>query len=299
MTTRPTAVICTPLELEYQAVRALLGGGATEEHRRGTIYELREFRGRRAEWRLVLALTGRRNEDTAAAVERALQAWEPQVLLLVGVGGGIRESEVGDVVAATKVYGYEGGQDTDLELLPRIDAVPTSHALDQQARRVNSEGTWIRRAEPEADAAPPVHRRPIASGAKVVTGSTSHTAALIRQSCGDAYAIDMEGYGAMAAAHKSRGVEATVIRGISDRLDDKDKDTDRKTQPMAARRAAAFALALIERYEPERAAAPAAPQPGATNIGAVGPGATANIGALGDNASGQIIQHHYRRYERP
>lgn len=302
MTTRPTAVICTPLEVEYRAVRSLLGSDAVEEQRRGTIYELHEFRGRKAEWRLVLALTGRRNEDTSAAVERALAVWEPQVLLLVGVGGGLRESGVGDVVAATKVYGYEGGQDTDLQLFPRIDAMPTSHALDQQAKQVSVEGTWIWRAEPEADAAPSVHRRPIASGAKVVTGSTSYTAELIRQSCGDAYAIDMEGYGAMAAVHKSRGVEATVIRGISDLLDDKDKATDRLIQPMAARRAAAFALALIERYEPQpagRTPAPADPQPGAANIGAIGPGAIANIGALGNGASGQIIHNHHRHYENP
>lgn len=308
MTTHPTAVICTPLELEYRAVRGLIGGTATEEHRRDSVYERFDYRGRKADWRLVLALTGRGNTETSAAVERALAAWEPQVLLLVGVGGGLRRSAVGDVVAATKVYGYEGGQDTDLEYLPRIDSLPTSAILDEQAKRVGLEGTWIWRAEPEADTAPEVHHRPIASGGKVVTGSASETAELIRKHFSDATAIDMEGFGAMAAARKVRGVEATVIRGVSDRLDDKDKETDKRTQPMAARRAAAFALALIDRYDPdpvEPAPAPTPPsskyhfeqQPGSnTTIGYMGDGGNATFGAIGTNATGHI-HHHYRDEE--
>ncbi|WP_112138287.1 5'-methylthioadenosine/S-adenosylhomocysteine nucleosidase family protein [Glycomyces dulcitolivorans] len=308
MTTRPTAVICTPLELEYRAVRDLLGGTATEEQRRDSIYELFDFRGRKAEWRLVLALTGRGNAETSAAVERALAAWEPQVLLLVGVGGGLRSSEVGDVVAATKVYGYEGGQDTDLEYLPRIDSLPTSAVLDEQAKRVGIEGTWIWRAEPEADTAPAVHHRPIASGGKVVTGSTSYTAELIRQHCGDATAIDMEGFGAMAAARKARGVEATVIRGISDRLHDKDKETDKQTQPMAARRAGAFALALLDRYDPEPVTpVPPAPRSDTTftftpngdmYTGSIGSHTNTTIGSIGPNSTGHVHQP-YRHYEEP
>ncbi|GAA1676841.1 hypothetical protein GCM10009830_24490 [Glycomyces endophyticus] len=309
MTTSPTAVICTPLELEHRAVRDLLGGSPAEERRGDSVYELHDFRGRKVQWRLVLALTGRRNEDTSAAVGEALDTWRPQVLLLVGVGGGLRDARVGDVVAATKVYGYEGGQDTDLGLRPRIDSLPTSRILKEQGERVSIEGTWIWRADPEALSAPTVHHRPIASGGKVVTGSTSYTAELIREHCGDATAIDMEGYGAMAAARRARGVEATVIRGVSDLLDDKDKETDRQTQPMAARRAAAFALALLDRYDPEpaeRAPAPRAPQSGSTynfspgqggnmNVGSIGDNTTTHIGSIGANSTGRV----YRPYEGP
>ncbi|MEU6248271.1 phosphorylase [Glycomyces sp. NPDC047010] len=302
MTTLPTAVICTPLNVEYAAVADLLGHRPhTTETRGGSIYELHEFRARRTSWRLVLALTGRRNEETSAAVERAVQEWAPQVLMLVGVAGGLRESRVGDVVAATKVYGYEGGQDTDLGWLQRPDALPTSHALDQLAQQVSREGFWIWRAEPDADAPPPVHHRPIASGSKVVTGSSSYTADRIRESFGDAYAIDMEGFGAMAALRRSPSVQATVVRGVSDVLDDKDKDADRLTQPMAARRAAAFALALLDRFDPEPADAPAAAAPPAPvyNIGAQGPGATSTAGAIGNGATGQVVQQPYRYYEGP
>ncbi|MEU5875392.1 phosphorylase [Glycomyces sp. NPDC047369] len=293
MTTLPIAVICTPLPVEFEAVSQLLDRGRmVEENRGGTVYQLAEFQGLHTKWLVALTLSGRRNEATSVAVQNALDTWKPQVLLLVGVAGGLKDTEIGDVVAASKVYGYEGGKDTDPEFLSRPDAMPTSHALFQQSHLVMRAGTWIERVEPGTKA-PEVHFGAIASGAKVVSGSASRTAEHIRTSCGDAVAVDMEGFGAMVAAHQSRETEATVIRGISDLLDDKDNATDRVTQPMAAGRAAAFALALIERHTPERARpVPTPPVSRPTYIGASGPGATANIGALGEGSSGQVYNIH-------
>lgn len=284
----PTAVICTPLDLEHRAVLDLLDPRhLTEETRDGTVYTLTETEGRHCRWQLAVTLTNRLNEDTSAAVERAIATWSPRLVLLVGVAGGLREAAVGDVVAATKVYGYDSGQDSDTGFAPRIEAIRTSHALDQQAHQVSREATWIERAEP-GTTAPRVFHRPIASGGKVVTGSASTTAALIRTQCSDAYAVDMEGFGTMAAAWRNPSVQATVIRGVSDLLDGKTKAADRTRQPMAARRAAAFALALIERSEPAATSTPAPPAETTTYAGTIGSGSTANIGAMGNGAHGHI-----------
>jgi nucleoside phosphorylase len=286
----PTAVICTPLDLEHRAVLALLSANRiTEQTAGGTVYELTELRGRHATWRLVIALTSRLNEFASAAVERAILTWNPQILLLVGVAGGRRDAAIGDVIAATKVYGYESGRDTDSGFHSRVDALRCSSLLDQRAHRVSADSGWTDRLSLEpGQSAPQVFHRPIASGNKVITGTASATADLISRTCDDAQGVDMEGYGAMAAASNSSSVEAMVVRGISDLIDDKSKATDRTRQPLAARNAAAFALALIESCDP----GPSAPKGLAARsdrpiyIGAIGDGAVSNVAASGPRARG-------------
>ncbi len=286
----PTAVLCTPLDLEHRAVLALLGPNRiTEQTVDGTVYELTELHGRRTKWRLVITLTSRLNEYASAAVQRAIGAWQPEILLLIGVAGGRRDAAVGDVIAATKVYGYESGRETDTGFRPRIDALRCSNMLDQRAHRVSANGNWTNRLDLEPDRpAPQVFHRPIASGNKVITATASATADLIDRAFDDAQGLDMEGYGAMVAASNNSSVEAMVIRGVSDLIDDKSKATDRTRQPLAARHAAAFALALIESWNP----GPSESQDSAAQshrpiyIGAIGDGAVSNIAASGPHARG-------------
>lgn len=286
----PTAVLCTPLDLEHRAVLGLLGTDRIHEQSAdGTVYELTELHGRHATWRLVIALTSRLNEFASAAVERAISTWEPQILLLVGVAGGRRDAAIGDVIAATKVYGYESGRDTNNGFHPRVDALRCSYMLDQRAHRVSAEGRWIDRLNLGSDQPiPQVFHRPIASGNKVITGTASDTAELISQTCDDAQGVDMEGFGAMAAASSSKGVEAMIVRGVSDLIDDKSKASDRTRQPLAARHAAAFALALIESCDPGPSSrkGPATRTDGPLYIGAIGDGAVSNVAASGPHARG-------------
>ncbi|HLU29890.1 MAG TPA: hypothetical protein VKZ65_15780 [Glycomyces sp.] len=299
MTELPTAAVCAPLDVEYRAVRGLLAGHRfTERTERGTVFAITEFEGRHGLWRLVLTLTGRHNERAATAVERTVATFAPQAIVLVGVAGGRRDARIGDVIAATEIYGYESGQDTDLRYLSRIKTFNTSHALSQQAHHAAEEGAWTERLGLAPGQAPPrVFHRPLAAGSKVVTGLDSPTAALIGQHCGDAQGVDMESFGAMAAACTGGGVEAMVVRGVSDLIGDKTKDADRTRQPLAARNAAAFALALIERLEPGPAA-PDEPESqrhrGPKYVGAIGEGANATVAAMGDRAEGRITIHHSR-----
>jgi adenosylhomocysteine nucleosidase len=293
----PTAVLATPIDVERRAVLELLDGSElTDLHEDGVLYRTTEFQGRHGRWNLVLAMTGRGNERAAAAVEHALAHWRPQLLVLCGIAGGLRDAAVGDVVAATKVYGYESGQDTDTGLLPRPESLPTSFTLHQQAQLLVEHRSWARRL----GAAPPrVFHRPIASGSKVVTGRDSATAALVERHSGDAQAIDTESYGAMAAASRKSAVEATVVRGVSDLLAGKTKTADRVHQPVAARNAAAFALALIESSRPKKAEI--RPLAGGSNtyIGAIGPNARSVTGAMGDRARGSVVVNDHGWNGRP
>ncbi len=277
-----------PLPVEYQAVLGLLPDHQfTERTVRGTVFKTTEFQGRHGVWTLALTMTGRNNEAAAAAVERAVAEFEPQVVLLVGVAGGRRDSRVGDVIAATEVYGYESGQDTDEAYLTRIKTLQSTHRLAEQAHQVAIEGAWLDRIG--AGERPRVHHRPIAAGSKVITGVDSGTAALIDRHCGDAQGIDMEGFGALAAAWRTGGMDAMVVRGVSDLLSDKTKAADEDRQPRAARHAGAFALALLERLDPrEEPGRGDAEAGGTTYIGAMGQGAVATIAAFGDRAHGTI-----------
>ncbi|SDD59281.1 phosphorylase [Glycomyces harbinensis] len=251
-TDAPWAVFCMPLQLEYDEVRNLLRGGDFGTRKeRDTHYATTALQGRHTGWNVALTVSDHQNEAAAVAVERAVAAFSPQVLFMVGIAGGRRDSAIGDVIAATEVYGYESGKETDEEVLTRIKTLPSSYRLTQEAREVDREGAWLDRLALPARSAPPrVHHRPLAAGNRVIAGNASLTAALLHRECGDAQGIEMEGYGALAAAWRNSDVDVMVVRGVSDLVGGKDDASDAANQPVAARNAGAFALALLEQLEP-------------------------------------------------
>jgi nucleoside phosphorylase len=291
MTDQPTAVLCTPIDIERRAVLDLLPKHEFTDHEiGGTVYRETEYEGPQGVWRLILAMAGRGNERAAASVEHAIATWRPQILVICGIAGGLRDARVGDVVAATKVYGYEAGEDTDAGLLPRPESLSTSFPLHQRAQLIAEDQSWADGLE----GAPRVFHRPIASGSKVITGNASAAAEHIKRHSGDAQAVDTESHGALAAAQRHPAVEAIAVRGISDLLGDKTKEADKHRQPIAARNAAAFALTLIARSKPKQAEIrPLAGGASNTYIGAIGDGANANIAAMGDRSRGRIDMRRY------
>jgi nucleoside phosphorylase len=245
-------VLCSALDIEYQAIREHISGPVAEVAERGTLYEVALLPTVHGTWKVVLVLTDRDNVPAAVQVERAIAGFRPHVVLFVGVAGGRRDARIGDVVAASMIYNYEAGSDTDTGLLTRIKTMPSSFGLVQQAHAVVRENRWVLRIKPVPPSAPlTASVRPLAAGTKVVAGSASETARLIDAHCGDAQAIEMEGFGVLHAAHANKEVDALVIRGISDLLDGKDKLVDRSAQPAAARHAAAFAFEMLHRLRPE------------------------------------------------
>jgi hypothetical protein len=61
----------------------------------------------------------------------------------------------------------------------------------------------------------------------------------------DALALEMEGYGFLKAAHAHSGLEALVVRGISDLLEGKADADKGGSQERASRHAAAFAFQVL------------------------------------------------------
>ena len=242
--TKPHAAIVTALDLEFEAVEQHLKGVNEQQHPAGTIYRVGDFDGR-LKWRVAVVRAGMHNVPAALETERLINYFQPLVVLLVGVAGGLKDVRLGDVVAATKIYAYEAGKD-ETEFKPRPEIGESSYGLVQRASAVKREGAWVSRIiggspEPKPDA----FVGPLAAGEKVVGDITSATFKLLRSQFGDALATEMEGYGFLRANYMNEGVQALAVRGISDMVLDKEEADRSGSQPRAAANAAAFAFEVL------------------------------------------------------
>src|SRR5215211_1865881 len=99
------AVVLTALAVEYDAVAMHLKDRQEWVHPRGTIYELGHFEVE-PPWMVAIVESGAGNPVAALEVGRAIEYFNPDVVLFVGVAGGLKDVTLGDVVAAEYVYGY-------------------------------------------------------------------------------------------------------------------------------------------------------------------------------------------------
>jgi nucleoside phosphorylase len=240
------AVILTALQVEYGAVRQHLSDCIEYTHKKGTVYETSRFEN----WEILIAETGAGNEVTAVEAERAIQHFSPNVLMFVGVAGGIKDVKIGDVVAATKVYGYESGK-ADTEFLPRPDLDWSNYQLEQRARSEAKKPDWTLRIKHQPPRnSPAALVAPIAAGPKVVSSTRSPTFKFLRRRYSDAVAVEMEGRGCLVAARANSEVWAIIVRGISDLIDKKEEADLAGSQEIAAANAAAFALQILSKVGP-------------------------------------------------
>jgi hypothetical protein len=151
---------------------------------------------------------------------------------------------LGDVIAATKVYGYEAGADRE-HFQPRPDIGLSSYPLVQEAQSVARQEKWLARIHRRtSDAKPRAFVAPIAAGAKVIKSSRGAVAKLLRENYGDALAVEMEGEGFMRATYTNK-VDGMVVRGVSDLLDGKAGADLGGSQEVASDDASAFAFELL------------------------------------------------------
>jgi nucleoside phosphorylase/DNA-directed RNA polymerase specialized sigma24 family protein len=243
-------VILTALPVEYTAVRKHLGSEIRERvHNSGTIYEVGHFSATKADWEICLVEVGAGNAASAFEAERAIATFDPIIVLFVGIAGGLKDVSIGDIVFSTKVYGYESGKDAD-EFLQRPDVGESTYALEQRARAEARKLDWISRlARLSPNLSPKVFVGPMAAGEKVVASTRSPTFYFLRRYYSDALAVEMEGRGFLRVIRANKQVEAGVIRGISDLLDDKSSVELLGSQEIAAAHAAAFAFQILDQFD--------------------------------------------------
>jgi len=234
-------VILTALDVETRAVLRHLPNW-TDVTVKGTVFYQGKFEG----WNVAVAEVGAGNVRAATIAERAIEHFRPAVALFVGVAGGVKEVAIGDVIIATKVYGYESGKDEKDGFRPRPDVQNSAYSLEQRGRALLKRADWLNRLNSNLkNANPQVFVGPIAAGEKVVASKKSVTAKFLRTSYGDALAVEMEGRGFLEGVHINAPVEACVIRGISDLLSGKKNADEAGSQQRAAAAASAVAFEIL------------------------------------------------------
>jgi nucleoside phosphorylase/tetratricopeptide (TPR) repeat protein len=246
---RRLAVIVTALPIERKAVVEHLRDVTEVPPLRGSIYRRGVFDERSEPWDVIVAEIGAGNANASAEAERVIAEYSPQVAVFVGIAGAIKDVSHGDVVASTKVYGYESGKDEDGGFRPRPAVQLSGYDLEQRARFEAGEDDWRQRIKGGlsilAKTPPVAVVGPIAAGEKVLASMSSAIYSFVRQTYGDALAVEMEGHGFLLGVHMNQPTQGIVVRSMSDRLSDKNEARDVEWQPVAARHAAAFAFQLL------------------------------------------------------
>ena len=239
-------LIQTALSLEFEAVKAFLSNLQVERHpTTSSIYN----KGTYKENEVLIVETGAGNVRSADETGRAIEFFKPDYVFFIGVAGGLKDVKIGDVVASTKIIGFEMGKD-DTEFKPRLDTIPASYILEQIAKHVKRENQWKLLITIENNIEPEAFVQPIAAGEKVVSSNKSVAFSYLKKYCSDAVAIDMEGNGFLLAARPYHA-HAIEVRGISDLIENKAEADAEGSQPRAAANAAAFCFEMINQIETE------------------------------------------------
>jgi len=239
---KKVAVVLTAIQAETEAVLGHLEAQTTTR-----VVDTWFHIGRFGLWTVALAEVGPGNAPAATIAVRAFTHFKPEVAAFVGIAGGLKDVVLGDVVVATKVYGYESGKEMPHGFRTRPDVQTSHHELQARARIIRIRSPWHDRLDPTlwSDRKPTVHVGPIAAGEAVVADNAGRIATHLKQHYGDALAVEMEGRGFLEAAHIDPSCRAVVVRGISDLLASKAATDRAGWQRRSADSAAAFFFEML------------------------------------------------------
>lgn len=176
------------------------------------------------------------NLTAAVAATNMLRDYRIDLMVVVGIAGGVRDVRVGDVVVSSEIIYYEPAKITFEGTDPRYRIVGlTPRWLTDMARSLSATGDL-----------PRIHIGPIASGEKVLTVREAIEERLGRW--GWPLAVEMEGAGvAEAVAAVGKDVPVVIVRGIADILDMPMKRTDDQ-RTSAVQAAIRVATALVSEF---------------------------------------------------
>lgn len=245
---KPLVVILTALQKEFLAVLSHLVNTFEEVGPNGIVFECGDFESSGQSWKVAIAETSAGNIPASLAASAAMNFFDPDLLMFVGIAGGVKsDTAIGDVVASNRIYYYEGGKDEG-EYLARPREIQVISSLVQRAMAVARKTNWIKRLDTsDFPNVPKAVVGAIAAGENVVAAKASNSFLVVKSHYNDALAIEMEGFGAAYTAFHS-GKPTLVVRGISDLLDDKETTDRQGSQELATKSAAAFAFEVLANY---------------------------------------------------
>lgn len=245
-----TIVIQTALALEQEAVLKKLTNVSDYEHPISkTIYKVGNYISVGNKLQIVVGRTNQTNLNAALETERVIQHFNPKYLFFLGVAGGLKDVNVGDIVIGTDVIGYERGKAKE-EFLPRPQFGFTSYEMEQKAVSFANSDKWKRQSTLLLNTK--FHKEmltlpgTIASGEKVVGSVNAPLYLFLKQYCSHALAVEMEGLGFLEACRPYPLIKTLIVRGISDLVDGKEHADKEGSQPYASKNATEFLFGLID-----------------------------------------------------
>lgn len=231
-------LLLTPIQVEYEEVRKYLMSSSMEsKQREGINYEKGSFKGIHHEYEVILRQTGSKNSDIALATERAIQEFNPEIVILTGIAGGVKDVAIGDVVVASKMYGYESGKETNDGFVARPEAIYCSTDLFDFCKVVD------RSHQLQSNAT--VFFGPIAGGDKVISSTNSVVYERLKKHFNDTLALEMEAIGFGKVMLHYPLIKFINIRGVSDLLENKSETDGDGGQEKAMANAAEFVFQLL------------------------------------------------------
>jgi nucleoside phosphorylase len=260
-------VILTATLTEYKAVREHLDLDSLERiYHDERAHEKMQFHDKQKSWDIILILTGQGSLNAQSETLFALNKYKPEIMLFLGTAGGIKPQDVdlGDVVVANKIYCYEHGTWTEvtdtktgkkeLTFSARPELYYPDKKLTNRAELLLLDHTWKKRIKETKNETGRLARErakvlcgPLATGSAILETMDAPPSKIVKANYEDSLAVEMEGFGFFHAVEEDRNVHATEIRGISDIVQDENKQTtDGAEWPETAMaHASAFAFGLI------------------------------------------------------
>ncbi|MFZ0570723.1 MAG: hypothetical protein WAM63_09585, partial [Rhodomicrobium sp.] len=207
----------------------------------------------------ISAPTDAGNVQASQAVGQIIPECQPDLVALIGCAGGF-PGKIGQYDVAVPAYVHYVARTkvgTGVEVRPLQEFC--SKIFVDHCKNVQLLDGWHQYLAPETPNAPvDVYFEPIVSGETVLVNSNSDFFRSALKASPKAVAIEMESYGFLSAC-RERQVEAVVIRGISDLLDNKPQPGRTGREPLlgldkeqykATRHAAALFFATLDFINP-------------------------------------------------
>lgn len=252
-----TIVVLTVSQLEFEAVCKQLGQTSKEAllgHNRTPLpfsVRLGDFEGYSV---VVVCSYQSGNQRIKTAMMAAMYQYQPCLAIFVGVGGGVG-MDIGSVVISDHIADHTYTvEDKDGTSSFNVKGGSVHAQLIPYANQVRHEDAWVKRIQtPPIEAKEALSKQvvvgTIGAGNVKVTSETGPTAKMLATAGANTHAIDMESAACYDLADTATPkLPFIAIRGISDRLSDKDIQTDKYRQPWAAAHASAVAFEFMHLF---------------------------------------------------
>jgi nucleoside phosphorylase len=244
--------------LEYDAVRKHLPKQTSIELKRhdgkalpGFSAVLGDFEGRSIV--AICSFSGGEHR-VSTALNSALYQFSPSLTMFIGIGGGFSdEAKLGTVIISDYIGDHSRSIESPNGTAYMFKGGPIDPSLLPAVHEVASNDKWLQRLVlppveiPESvEFARKIIVGRISAGNVLVTTKSSKLNEAIADGAASTQTIEMESAACYDCATVCNGVPFLAIRGISDRLADKNRETDVYQQPMAAALANAVAFEFLD-----------------------------------------------------